>query len=248
MQFRTSLIMSGVLILLSACAVTREQLAQVGKLPELNEVIVPSEQASFRPLNWPEEPRAHSLYPNSLWQPGSYTFFKDHRARRIGDILRVQVEIDDKAQLDDTTSRSRSSSNDLGVPNLFGLEDIAKHKLLPNAADTNSLISMRGSSDHNGEGKIDRKEKIETEVAAMVTQILPNGNLVISGKQEIRVNYEIREISVGGIVRPQDISADNTILYSKIAEARISYGGRGRISEVQQPRIGNQILDIISPF
>lgn len=237
----------GCLVITSACDATRDQLANVGKVPSMTESDSPMEKPSYKPIYWPEEEKKVSL-PNSLWQQGAHTFFRDHRARSVGDILRVSVEIDDKAQLDNKTERKRDGSRTAGAPNVFGLEHVVASKLLPDAADPTSLLSVNSASDHKGTGKIDRKEKIRTEIAAMVTQILPNGNLVIRGSQEVRVNYEVREVSIAGIVRPEDISADNSIDSTQVAEARISYGGRGQLSDIQQPPIGTQVMDILSPF
>ncbi len=246
---RYLILLSLVLLSVTGCDVTRDRLANVGKAPAFTDVQSPNERPSYKPIKWPDEEEPQGVrQANSLWQPGSRTFFRDPRARRIGDILRVMVSIDEKAEVDNATNRVRASNDRLGVPNMFGLESLAASKLLPDAADPASLLSATGNSSHNGTGSMRRKEKIETEVAAMVTQILPNGNLVISGSQEIRVNFEIREISVDGIVRPQDISADNTLNHSQIAEARITYGGRGQLTDVQQPRIGSQIVDVLSPF
>ena len=232
---------------LSACESTRDQLAQIGKPPPMTKTNLPVEKPSYKPIHWPEEAKSPTL-SNSLWQPGAQTFFRDHRARSVGDILRVIVEINDKAELDNETERSRDTSKNLNAPNVFGFENTLTKKLLPDAATPASLLSVGGKTDHKGAGTIGREEKIETEIAAMVTQILPNGNLVISGSQEIRVNFEVREVAVQGIIRPADISADNTINSSQIAEARISYGGRGQITEMQQPAIGSQVIDILSPF
>lgn len=232
---------------LCACSATREQLAQVGNPPPMTETDSPIEKPSYRPIHWPEEKKKPTL-ANSLWQPGAQTFFRDHRARSLGDILKVVVEINDKAELDNSTERNRDTTKNLNAANVFGFENTLTKKLLPDAADPSSLLSVGGTSDHKGEGTIDREEKIKTEVAAMVTQILPNGNLVVSGSQEIRVNFEVRELTVQGIVSPKDISADNSINSSQMAEARISYGGRGQLSDFQQPAIGSQIVDILSPF
>jgi flagellar L-ring protein precursor FlgH len=134
----------------------------------------------------------------------------------------------------------------MGVPNLLGLETNAG-KALPGVTPS-TLVNAQSTSASDGVGSVKRAETLATNVAAVVTQILPNGNMVIEGKQEIRVNFEIRELIVGGVIRPEDIENDNTIESMKIAEARIAYGGRGQISDVQQPRYGQQVMDVILPF
>ncbi len=144
------------------------------------------------------------------------------------------------------SERKRTSSDSAGVGGALGtaIDTIA----LPAGMAASDLASTTGASSYKGSGTIDRSESLSTNVAAVVTQLLPNGNLVIEGRQEVRVNYEIRELVVAGVVRPEDIAADNTIESTKIAEARISYGGRGQITDVQQPRTGQQVLDILLPF
>jgi flagellar L-ring protein precursor FlgH len=82
----------------------------------------------------------------------------------------------------------------------------------------------------------------------VVTQVLPNGNLVVAARQEIVVNSELRELKVTGVVRPQDIASDNTVLHDRMAEARIQYGGRGQMTDLQSPRWGQQLMDILLPF
>ena len=182
---------------------------------------------------------------NSLWRPGSKAFFRDQRARAIGDILTVSIEINDSAQLRNETQKSRSGSESMGAPRLFGLE---ASKLVPSTVNPATLLDVTGDSSNRGSGQIARNEKIALQVAAVVQQVLPNGNLVINGRQEVRVNHEVRELGITGIVRPEDIMSDNRITYEKIADARVTYGGRGALSDVQQPRYGTQILDILSPF
>ena len=184
---------------------------------------------------------------NSLWQPGSTKFFRDSRAWKVGDIIRVVVEIKDNASLDNLTQQNRSGKDALGVPNLFGQEKAIQANL-STTANLGSLVSTSSSRNHSGSGNISRKEDVKTQIAATVTKVLPSGNLVIQGHQEIRVNYELREIKVAGIIRPRDIDSDNSIKTDQMAEARISYGGRGVVSDVQQPRAGSQVIDIISPF
>lgn len=235
---------------LAACAPMMERLEQVGQQPPMSKIDNPTERRDYKPVSWPmpdAQPLPEHRSPNSLWQPGSRAFFKDQRAARVGDILKVKVKIKEKAKLENQTDRQRSNSDSLGAPQVFGTQK-RLFGWLPGDADSSKLLSIDGSSTGNGKGSIDRQEEIETEVAAMITQVLPNGNYVISGKQEIRVNFEIREVSVSGVIRPEDISTNNTIDSTQIAEARIIYGGRGQITDIQQPRYGTQILDAISPF
>lgn len=176
----------------------------------------------------------------SLWQDASADLFKDRRALNVGDVLTVKISIRDKAELDNETNRKRDSNINLGVDASAsdGVTDVSA-----NAAATSKAVT-----ESKGKGEINRRESIDLQVAAIVTDILPNGNLVISGSQEVRVNFEMRVLQVSGIVRPRDISADSTVSYDRIAEARIAYGGRGRLNEVQQPGWGQQLVDMVYPF
>ncbi|MCH8139047.1 MAG: flagellar basal body L-ring protein FlgH, partial [Proteobacteria bacterium] len=185
--------------------------------------------------------------PNSLWRPGSRAFLKDQRASEVGDILTVVIEIKDDASISNSTSRSRTAGEDASAASILGYE-ASLAQFLPSAINPTSLIDLDSSSNTEGAGSVNRGETINLRIAALVTQVLPNGNLVIAGRQEIRVNFEIRELQVAGLIRPEDITSTNTINYDQIAEARIVYGGRGQISDVQQPRYGQQIYDIIWPF
>nr|WP_237152591.1 flagellar basal body L-ring protein FlgH [Oryzibacter oryziterrae] len=232
---------------LAGCGSTIDRLSAVGKTPALSAIENPTTQPGYRPVQMPMptvQPVAYSS--NSLWQSGSRTFFKDQRARNVGDILTVQVDIADKAAIDNSTERTRAGSDSQGIGGALGtaIDTIA----LPAGMAASNLASDTSASSYKGTGAIDRSEAVKTNVAAVVTQALPNGNLVIEGRQEVRVNMEVRELIIAGVVRPEDIAADNTIDSAKIAEARISYGGRGQISDVQQPRTGQQVLDILLPF
>jgi flagellar L-ring protein precursor FlgH len=190
------------------------------------------------------KPEQASYNANSLWRNGSRAFFKDQRAARIGDLLTVTVNITDKANLSNETQRSRTAKEDSGINAFLGSQTITQaNKILPG-----KILTTDSTSSADGKGSVNRQESLTTNVAAVVTQVLPNGNLVVEGKQEIRVNFEIRELIVAGIVRPEDIQSDNTIDSSKIAQARIAYGGRGQITDVQQPRYGQQVMDVLLPF
>lgn len=234
---------------LSGCnALSR--LSEVGAEPALSPVENPTEKRNYQPVSMPmPTPVIAQPKANSLWRPGARAFFKDQRANDVGDILTVVVSItDDKATLNNKTNRNRNSPTEsAGMPKFLGYET-SLGKVLPDGIDPTSLVSLESNSKYEGEGKIARDETIKLRLAAVITQILPNGNLVIAGRQEIRVNYELRELQVTGVIRPQDIASDNSVKWDKIAEARIAYGGRGTMSDVQQQRYGQQIFDIIFPF
>jgi len=243
---RTTLICA-VAVLLSACnAATR--LANIGAEPQLSRIENPVESRDYKPVTLPmprPEPVVHQA--NSLWRPGSRQFFKDQRAARVGDILTVNVTVDDKAKVTNTTTRTRGNSESATLPNFLGAETGALNKAF-NGINVAKPVDLGSNSSSTGVGSVDRDETINLKVAALVTQVLPNGNLVIRGKQEVRVNFEVRELEVSGVVRPEDITSTNTINHSQIAEARISYGGHGQLTDVQQPRYGQQIFDVIFPF
>ena len=233
---------------LSACTSTMSRLAEVGNGPELTEITNPTAQPEYRPVSMPmPTPELAEENPNSLWRAGARAFFKDHRAKEIGDILTVSMDFTDSATLDNTTTRTRADTEDTDVTNLLGLE-AEFTKVLPQALANASVMSFGNAMDTEGPGNITRSEALSLSMAAVVTQILPNGNLVIMGRQEMLVNKEIRELMVSGVVRPGDIESDNTIAHTSIAEMRVAYGGRGTLSELQKPRWGTQIWDIIFPF
>lgn len=183
----------------------------------------------------------------SLWSGARQSLLGDRRALQRGDILTVVIEIDEEAEISNATDRSRSGSESLGIPDLFGLPQRVDENL-PEGASMADAVSINSASSSSGDGSVKRNEKLTLRVAATVVEVLPNGVLEISGSQELRVNFEMRELLVSGYVRPEDISRKNEITYDKIATARVSYGGRGQITDVQQPRIGQQVLDVILPY
>jgi flagellar L-ring protein FlgH len=232
------------LLLLTACG----DLGQVGRAP------------GFTPLEGSYQ--HHAMYSNpmpvdslpagptdgsSLWTAGRSSLFGDRRAMRRGDILTVVIQINDSAEMKNTSGRSRSGSQTMGVPSLFGVPENL-NKSLPSGASMSSAVDLSGASKFNGDGSTKRNEKLTLRVAATVVEELPNGVLRIEGLQDVRVNFELRELIVTGYVRPIDISRQNEITYDKIAGAQISYGGRGQITDMQQPRYGQQVADILLPF
>jgi flagellar L-ring protein FlgH len=229
---------------LAGCnAATR--LSQIGETPPLTTIQDPKTMPGYQPVSLPmPTPIVRQREPNSLWKAGSRAFFKDQRASQVGDILTVLVSFDDKAQLNNETQTQRTTQEQDGVSALMGLSNLVNHL----GPATNNLANINGTTNNDGKAMINREDKVTLEVAALVTQVLPNGNLVVQGHQEIRVNYDVRDLQITGVVRQQDISATNTITLDKLAEARISYGGRGQMMNDQQPRYGQQLLDIISPF
>ncbi len=183
---------------------------------------------------------------NSLWRPGSRAFFKDQRAAQVGDIVTVLVNITDAANLSNQSSEGRTGSEGFGLPNLFGIE--AQIPKIVSSAVAKDLVAVSSSGNSTGTGAIKRNETVTLRLAGVVTQVLPNGNLVVAARQEVRVNSELRDLQVSGIIRPQDIASDNTVHHDRMAEARIAYGGRGQLTDVQTPRYGQQVLDILLPF
>ncbi|QQR69577.1 MAG: flagellar basal body L-ring protein FlgH [Alphaproteobacteria bacterium] len=219
---------------------------EIGSAPKLAQIAPPPAQAQTVSLPMPT-PMPDNRQPNSLWRAGSRAFFRDQRASRVGDILTININLDEKAKMSNKTKRGRDNSDSAGMPSLWGFESkLAKY--FPDAVDPEKLVDLSSKTSNSGSGEIDRGETIQLRVAAMITQVLPNGNLVLQGKQQIVVNYEMRELTVAGVVRPEDISSANSVNYDQIAEARVSYGGRGQIIDVQQPRYGQQVLDVIMPF
>lgn len=226
-------------IVLGGCST---QIRDIGREPHLTPV-----GAGLTPerIAIPSEPIVPASYStgNSFWQDSGVDLFRDPRATKIGDVVTIKIAIKDKASLDNNTNRSRAGTSDLKIGATYDFNTILKGK-----GDASLDGSVDSKTTTDSKGAIQRSESIELLVAAVVTDVLPNGNLVISGSQEVRVNFEVRVLSVSGLVRPRDISTDNSVSYEKIAEARISYGGRGRITEVQQPGVGQQIVDLLRPF
>ncbi|NVK17409.1 MAG: flagellar basal body L-ring protein FlgH [Methylocystaceae bacterium] len=232
---------------LSACNLFT-RLSQIGDGPKTTEIVNPTHRPDYQPVSMPmPTPHANFVNPNSLWRSGARAFFKDNRANEIGDILTVTVAISDSAAINNKTTRTRDDTEDGNITNLFGFEAGLGKIVSGNVLNT-STVSLDTDHTTTGEGKIARDETIALTVAAVITQILPNGNLVINGRQETLVNYELRELNITGIIRPEDISSSNSIDHTKIAEMRVTYGGRGNVSELQQPRWGMQVLDVLSPF
>jgi len=238
--YRNLALIAAMALSLSACG-SLDRISNIGKAPDLspieNQPVAPRDR-NFERVAIPmpaqsNDPQAH----NSLWQAGTRHFFKDPRAAKIGDILTVRIDIEDKARVDNSTTRSRDNNNSASIPSFpFGLDKAG------------NLVELGSTTSNGGSGTVDRSEAIELTVAAIVTNVLPNGNLIIRGKQEVRVNFEVRDLTIQGIVRPEDITAQNTINHTQIAEARVSYGGRGQITDLQQPPYGQQLYEILMPF
>jgi len=242
---------AAIIIMLSttaACSSMQEKISNIGKEPALSQIENPVAAPDHKPVSLPMPPREiEQQSANSLWGTDRQTFFKDQRASAIGDILTVLIEIDDEADIENTTERKRSGSEDMGVSGMFGLDNQVTKKLSGDV-DPSALVGTDAASASKGEGTISRAEKVSLKLAVTIIQKLPNGNLVVSGRQQVRVNHELRDLIIEGVIRPQDISSTNSISYEKIAEARISYGGKGNISELQQTRYGQQFLEAVLPF
>lgn len=236
-------------LLLAAC---NGQLDHLGRPPSLTAPGT-ADQAVSAPaperiaLIPPPPPAPDTATTASLWQSGPKSLFGDRRARRRGDILTVAIEIDDEAKIRNATTRGRSGDDSVSIGALYGLATLAE-RVLPGGATLDPAVSAGSTTSSTGDGAVTRNEEVTLRLAATVVDTLPNGHLVIRGSQEVRINFELRDLQISGIVRPEDISRQNVITYDKIADARIVYGGRGQITDLQQPRYGQQVLDLLSPF
>ena len=250
MRARAPVVIALLAGLLQGCA---GQLDHLGRAPTMTPPGAETRMAAPPPapermqLAGPATPLRRPASPASLWNSGPQSLFGDRRARERGDIMTVVIEIDDEAEISNTTSRARDGSDEISVAALLGLPAVAD-TVFPGAGSLDPAVSAAGSQRSTGAGSVRRNEEIELRLAATVQDVLPNGHMVIRGSQELRINFELRELQVSGIVRPEDISRRNEITYDKIADARIVYGGRGQITDLQQPRIGQQIVDLIAPF
>lgn len=225
-----------------------DRAANVGRTPDLS---APKQSAEYEamnnpPLFIPQGPATPDAGA-SLWAGPQNSLVRDRRAAARGDIVTVVIEIDDRAEIQNTSGRSRNATDNVGIETMAGLPQ-RLDPILPDGASLADLAKAKAQSSYKGTGNISRRDKLTVRVAATVLETLPNGVLRIEGSQEVRVNYEMRELTVGGFVRPQDIDRRNEVSYDRIAGARISYGGRGQITDVQQPRYGQQVADIVLPW
>jgi flagellar L-ring protein precursor FlgH len=232
--------LSGVL---SGCGAL-DRLASIGRDPTMTPTADPTKDPKWRPVTMPMpagQPSPNE--PNALWRSGSRAFFKDQRAAQVGDIVTVLVNMNDAANLKNVTTTSRTSAENGGITDFLGLT-----ALLPSTVDPSKLVTTNSTNTNAGNGQIQRTEAVTLRLAGIVTQVLPNGNLVVAASQEFMVNAELRELRVTGVIRPQDIASDNTVHHDRMAEARIAYGGKGQLTDLQRARWGQQMLDIIAPF
>ena len=230
-------------VLLSGCGALG-RLSDLGRPPSMTTISDPTTARNYRPLTMPMPPlQATPTEVASLWRPGSRAFFRDQRAAQVGDLITVLVSITDNADFEDNTTATRAGVESMAIPNLFGI----KGKLAAAISGANSL-STNSNNSNVSVGSVKRTETVTLRLAGTVTQMLPNGNFVVAARQEVRVNSELRVLQVTGIVRPQDIASDNTITHDRMAEARISYGGNGQLTDLQTPRYGQELMDIVLPF
>src|SRR4051812_23543807 len=230
-------------VMLGGCGLL-SRLSEVGRDPAMTPTADPTKDPSWRPVTMPmpgRQPVPNEA--NALWRAGSRAFFKDQRAAQVGDIVTILVRMNDAANLKNVTSADRKSTETAGIPKFFGLE-----AFVPSVVTPSTLVSASSGNNNTGTGQIQRTEAVTLRLAGVVTQVLPNGNLVVAARQEFLVNSELRELRVTGVIRPQDIASDNTVLHDRMAEARIAYGGRGQLTDLQRARWGQQMLDILMPF
>ncbi|MDF3414806.1 flagellar basal body L-ring protein [Sulfitobacter sp. M57] len=228
------------LFVLGACAQLEEN-----RNPQVSNLVLdPANMNEVNRISVPMAPRPVKLPPKraeaaSLWSNSTPSYFTDRRATAVGDLVTVLIEIDDRAQLQNKSGRSRGAKQEVGDPDILNFDL---------STGSGKILGLESSSESSGEGSIRRNEAISLRVAALIIEKLPNENFVIAGRQEVKVNSELRELRIAGIIRGADINVNNTVDYDKVAEARISYGGRGQISAVQSPRIGEDVLEVILPY
>jgi flagellar L-ring protein precursor FlgH len=241
-------VLAAAMMSVSACNVFT-RLSEVGDGPSLSEIQNPIAKKGYQPVSLPmPTPQPIEANPNSLWRAGARAFFKDHRAKEVGDVVTIVMSLDDSAVFSNKTTRARTDTEVFTATDLLGLESELSKVLPQGIGAPGNIVDFGNDHDTEGDGTINRSETLSLKFAAVVTQILPNGSLVVMGRQEVRVNSELRELMVTGVVRPSDIDSDNTVSDEKIAELRVAYGGRGTLSELQAPRWGMQIWDIVFPF
>lgn len=227
-----------VALALSGCS--NQAMKEIGKAPAMSPIGSGLNYAETPQMAmYPKQPRS-AVSGYSIWSDQQSALFKDSRAFKVGDIMTVNIRVNDRATFDNKTDRSRTNKSGIN----FGLKGATSSS----SVDANGDLQFGSSTSTKGDGSTERSEKLNLLVAAVVTGVIENGNLLISGSQEVRVNHELRILNVAGIVRPQDVDSNNQIAYERIAEARISYGGRGRLTEVQQPPWGQQVVDLFSPI
>jgi flagellar L-ring protein precursor FlgH len=243
-----SLLAAALLATLGGCNAL-DRISKLGEQPQLTDITNPQTQPGYRPISLPMPPPLVSeRQPNSLWRNGSRGFFKDLRATRVGDLVTVVINFNESGALQDSTTRTRANTETNNVASLLGFQNTINRLAKLSSAQTPNVLDLTSNLSNVGTGAITRQEQVNLRLAALIEQMLPNGNMVLYGHQEVRLNFEVRALQIAGVIRPEDIAADNTINYDQIAEARISYGGRGQITDVQQPRYGSQLMDVIMPF
>jgi flagellar L-ring protein precursor FlgH len=231
-------------LLLAGCG-SLTRLSEVGRAPAMTPTSDPTKDPTWRPVSMPmpaREPTPNEV--NALWRSGSRAFFKDQRAAQVGDIVTILVAMNDNANVKNATTTGRTSTETGSLAQFFGMQALLP-KTIP---DPSKILDVGSTNTNGGTGQIQRNDAVTIRLAGVVTQVLPNGNLVVSARQEFRINNELRELQVTGVIRPQDIASDNTVLHDRMAEARIAYGGRGELTEVNHTRWGQQLMDILLPF
>jgi len=245
-MFRLSILVGAILGLVAACTT----IETLGQPPALDPPQAGTEHTAMMTFGLPRgfEPVSPTGdTAASLWTGARGSLLGDRRAMQRGDILTVVIEINDSAAITNSTDRSRTGTQEANVGALFGIPEAIDSRL-PGGLGFEPGVSLDSNSTFSGDGSVRRNEQLTLRVAATVVEVLPNGVLSVEGSQQVRVNSELRELLVSGFVRPEDVSRQNEITYDNLASARISYGGRGLITDVQQPRIGQEAAEQLLPF